>query len=79
MKVYAVAVVLTLAGCVEPSVSDVQGDTVKVRSLGLANTAPDQNDIAKAASVCAVMGKSPVHVGTVPVAESLADFIFLCR
>jgi hypothetical protein len=73
-------IAFVLSGCMPtPMVSDYNGDSVKIRSLGLAGSAPGAEDQAKASEVCAP--KRAIHAGTVPVVgmDSFADFVFLCR
>lgn len=82
MRRFSVLAALALSACVsEPTVSDYNGSTVKIRALGMAGTAPDAKDTALAQSMCAADGKDAKHVGTVPVIglDYFADFVFACR
>lgn len=70
---------LALAACVmpEPVVTQYNGDSVTVRSLGLTGTAPDARDTAVAQNACG--GKQAVWLSTIGLPASEADFVFACR
>lgn len=76
-----VMVALVLSACVgvtpEPVVTQYNGDSVTVRSLGLAGTAPDERDVAAAQNACGQ--KKAVWISTVGLPNSFADFLFACR
>lgn len=75
----ALAAPLLLAACVMPApvVTQYNGDSVTVRSLGLTGTAPDATDTATAQNACG--DKQAVWLSTIGLPNSFADFVFACR
>jgi hypothetical protein len=73
--------VLAVSACVgvmpEPVVTQYNGDSVTVRSLGLQGTAPSAQDISAAQNACGE--KQAVWLSTVGLPNSFADFVFACR
>lgn len=79
MTRFLLAAPLALAACVmpEPVVTQYNGDSVTVRSLGLTGTAPDAKDTAAAQIACG--DKRAVWLSTIGLPSSQADFVFACR
>jgi hypothetical protein len=81
MRRLMLAVPVVLAACVgvlpAPVVTQYNGDSVTVRSLGLTGAAPDGADIAVAQNACGA--KKAVWLSTVGLPDSFADFVFACR